>query len=197
MTHVRAVSLRVLSFKSTPLRLHRRQCRPLRIYVLRAVPRPLPHRIPVVAQSTEIEPDTDFRPAFTESLSMALVNAFPEIAEKEALKPLPRNMENIADDPSLGNPLQRMERMGTGWFGVILDFEGAVVQMELEMHMAAWTRLAEEERKPRPLQSSLQRAAPMKAEQVTLLLCLQFDRIVSRRFLKCCVGVVNRVMCVV
>lgn len=34
------------------------------------------------------------------------------------LKPLPRNVENVADDPSLHNPLARLERLGTGWFGV-------------------------------------------------------------------------------
>lgn len=30
------------------------------------------------------------------------------------LKPMPRNVEGIADEPSLHNPLQRMERLGTG-----------------------------------------------------------------------------------
>ena len=35
-----------------------------------------------------------------------------------ALKPLPRAVENVADDPSLHNPLARQERLSTGWFGV-------------------------------------------------------------------------------
>ena len=39
-------------------------------------------------------------------------------ALKIQLKPLPRNVENVADDPSLHNPLARLERLGTGWFGV-------------------------------------------------------------------------------
>jgi len=127
-----------------------------------------------VGQNTEFEQETEFSPAYTESLSFALVHAFPEIEieEKEALKPVPRNVENIADDPTLGNPLERMHRMGTGWFGAILDFEGAVVSSALESHKAAWIRLAEEERKPRPLESSLKRAAPMKAEQaISEVLC--------------------------
>ena len=34
------------------------------------------------------------------------------------LKPLPRDVENVADDPSLHNPLARMQRLGTGWMGV-------------------------------------------------------------------------------
>ena len=37
---------------------------------------------------------------------------------KVQLKPLPKNVENVADDPSLHNPLARLERLGTGWFGV-------------------------------------------------------------------------------
>lgn len=32
--------------------------------------------------------------------------------------PLPRDVENLADDPNLQNPLQRSERMSTSWFGV-------------------------------------------------------------------------------
>ena len=38
------------------------------------------------------------------------------------LKPLPRNVESVADDPSLHNPLARLERLGTGWFGVSLSY---------------------------------------------------------------------------
>ena len=38
--------------------------------------------------------------------------------EEEALLPLPKDVENLADDPQLQNPLQRSERMSTGWFGV-------------------------------------------------------------------------------
>ena len=38
--------------------------------------------------------------------------------EEEILLPLPRDVENLADDPQLHNPLQRSERMSTGWFGV-------------------------------------------------------------------------------
>lgn len=38
--------------------------------------------------------------------------------EEEALLPLPKDVENLADDPGLQNPLQRSERMSTNWFGV-------------------------------------------------------------------------------
>lgn len=41
-----------------------------------------------------------------------------EDSENAVLKPLPRAVENVADDPSLHNPLARQERLSTGWFGV-------------------------------------------------------------------------------
>lgn len=40
------------------------------------------------------------------------------VAEEEMLMPMPKDVENLADDPQLHNPLQRSERMSTGWFGV-------------------------------------------------------------------------------
>ncbi len=48
----------------------------------------------------------------------------PEKTEEVALLPLPRNLENPADDVTLANPLQRMERLSTGWFGVIMVSPG-------------------------------------------------------------------------
>lgn len=39
-------------------------------------------------------------------------------SEEEALMPMPKDVENLADDPNLQNPLQRSERMSTSWFGV-------------------------------------------------------------------------------
>lgn len=62
--------------------------------------------------------------------------------------------------------------MGTGWFGVIFDFEGVVIQDAVPAHINCWLKLAEETSKPRPLQSSLLRAAPMKAEHaISEVLC--------------------------
>ena len=45
----------------------------------------------------------------------------------EPLKPLPRITENVADDPNLHNPLQRMQRLSPGWCGVIMEYDGVVV----------------------------------------------------------------------
>ena len=90
--------------------------------------------------------------------------------EPLGLKPLPKHLvaENLADDPTLGNPLQRHKRMGTDWIGVIMDYEGGLVEDTTRLHTEAWLRLAEEEVKPRPVTHVLKRAALMKAEQVTL-----------------------------
>ena len=86
------------------------------------------------------------------------------------LKPLPRAVENIADDPSLHNPLQRLHRLGTGWFGVIMEYEGVLVEDTSELHSKAWEMLGEEEGKPRPFNWALKRAEGMKSEQVVLYL---------------------------
>jgi len=34
--------------------------------------------------------------------------------------------QNAVDDVRLANPLARQERMGTGWFAVIMEYEGLV-----------------------------------------------------------------------
>ena len=83
-----------------------------------------------------------------------------------SLKPLPRAVENVADDPSLHNPLQRLHRLGPGWFGVILEYEGVLVEDTSDLHSKAWEMLGEEEGKPRPFQWALKRAEGMKSEQV-------------------------------
>lgn len=89
-----------------------------------------------------------------------------------SLKPLPRAVENIADDPSLHNPLQRLHRLGPGWFGVILEYEGVLVEDTSELHSKAWQMLGEEEGKPRPFNWALKRAEGMKSEQVCDMLRL-------------------------
>lgn len=97
--------------------------------------------------------------------------AVVEQASAPALpKPLPRAVENAADDPSLHNPLQRMERLGTGWFGVIAEFEGVVVEDTLEAHKRAWLMVAEEMGLQRPLGQTMQRVKGMRDEVVIMQL---------------------------
>lgn len=83
-----------------------------------------------------------------------------------ALRPLPRAVENVADDPRLANPLARQERMGTGWLAVIMEYEGLVVEDYADLHQRAWESLAVEESKSLPPGWMLRRAEGMKNEQV-------------------------------
>ncbi len=105
-----------------------------------------------------------------EIICFAVPASVPESVNDVAisLKPLPRAVENIADDPSLHNPLQRLHRLGTGWFGVIMEYEGVLVEDTSDLHSKAWEMLGEEEAKPRPLHWALKRAEGMKSEQVLL-----------------------------
>ena len=44
-----------------------------------------------------------------------------------------RWLQNAADDVRLANPLARQERMGTGWFAVIMEYEGLVRDSALRL----------------------------------------------------------------
>lgn len=84
-----------------------------------------------------------------------------------SLKPLPKKVEGLVDDPRLHNPLQRLERLGTGWMGVILELEGVCVDYEYgDVASRTWQQLAEEEGKPSPPIWALKKAEGMKNEQV-------------------------------
>jgi hypothetical protein len=92
-------------------------------------------------------------------------------------KPLPKALESVADDPTLHNPLQRMERFSPGWCGVIMELEGVVIQDNHDFVTAAWLKVAEEIGARRPLGYVLQKAQGVKDEVVssfhpcTILLC--------------------------
>lgn len=85
-------------------------------------------------------------------------------------KPLPRAVENAADDPSLHNPLQRMERLSTGWFGVIMEYEGIVIDDTLDMHARAWLQVADEMNLQRPLGQVLRRIKGVRDEVIIMQL---------------------------
>lgn len=71
----------------------------------------------------------------TSMVAIPAVKLSEQLKELEELRPLPRNMEGVADDPSVHNPLQRHERLGTGWFGVIMEHDGVLFQDTWELHM--------------------------------------------------------------
>lgn len=82
------------------------------------------------------------------------------------LKPLPRDVEGVADDVNLANPLQRMERLGTAWFGTIFELDGVCIEYECGDGGRSWQALATEEGKPAPPLWALKKARGMKNEQV-------------------------------
>ncbi|EFJ41744.1 hypothetical protein VOLCADRAFT_84030 [Volvox carteri f. nagariensis] len=98
--------------------------------------------------------------------SHANVGVVERIEGAEELLPLPRNLESPSDDPSLANPLQRMERLSTGWFGVIMEFEGVVVEASDETHRQAWLQVADEFKYKRPLGQLLRRIKGVRDEVV-------------------------------
>lgn len=80
--------------------------------------------------------------------------------------PLPKNVENRADDPSLENPLQRHKRLSTSWMGVIMELEGVCVEYEKrDVVVEAWKKTASLEGKSPPMQFQLDRAIGMKNDQ--------------------------------
>ncbi|EFN55532.1 hypothetical protein CHLNCDRAFT_23377, partial [Chlorella variabilis] len=85
---------------------------------------------------------------------------------RTGLKPLPRNVEGVADDVSLANPLQRMERLGTAWFGTIFELDGVCIEQECGDGGRSWQQLAAEEGKAPPPLWALKKAQGMKNEQV-------------------------------
>ena len=110
--------------------------------------------------------------------------------EREIALPMPREVEGIADDPQLANPLQRQERLGTGWFGVILEW-GAIFESRDEVHekasdavthltkhvaltspppplfsSQAWLMIAEEMGYARPLGQSMRRIKGLRDDVV-------------------------------
>jgi hypothetical protein len=80
------------------------------------------------------------------------------------LKPL-TVLEGAVDDPLLANPRQRHERLGTGWFGVIFEFEGVLVASAHKDHLKAWQEVCKQ-RGTMPPMFLLERAEGMKSEQV-------------------------------
>eukprot|EP00249_Psilotum_nudum_P013426 c24326_g1_i1 orf=437-1699(-) len=73
--------------------------------------------------------------------------------------------KNRADDASLHNPLLRLERMGCGWLGILIEWDGVILDDDGDIERKAWTALAEEEGKRLPPTFVLKRAEGMKNEQ--------------------------------
>ena len=89
---------------------------------------------------------------------------------------------NKADDPSIHNPLRRLERMGCGWIGVIFELEGVIVEDDSNLEKQAWITLTQEEGKSPPPSFVLRRIEGMKNEQaISEVLCWSRDPSQLRR----------------
>lgn len=89
---------------------------------------------------------------------------------------------NKADNPMIHNPLLRQERMGCGWFAVIFEWEGVIVEDDPELEKQAWLILSEEEGRSPPLAFILKRIEGMKNEQaIAEVLCWSRDLTELRR----------------
>lgn len=89
---------------------------------------------------------------------------------------------NKADNPSLNNPLLRLERMGCGWLGVIFEWEGVIAEDDPNLEKQAWLALSQEEGKSPPPAFMLRRIEGMKNEQaVAEVLCWSRDPAELRR----------------
>jgi hypothetical protein len=103
-------------------------------------------------------------------LDMSEMEGARELVYVRPIKPEPLKemevLEGIADDPLLANPLERLRRLGTEWFGVIIEFEAVLVESAHEDHVRAWQEVCSIYGKPSPMQFQLAQAEGMKAEQV-------------------------------
>ncbi|XP_021735824.1 5-amino-6-(5-phospho-D-ribitylamino)uracil phosphatase, chloroplastic-like [Chenopodium quinoa] len=89
---------------------------------------------------------------------------------------------NKADNPSLHNPLLRLERMGCGWLGAIFEWEGVIIDDNPDLEKQAWLALSEEEGKTPPPTFLLKRIEGMKNEQaISEVLCWSRDSAELRR----------------
>ncbi|KAL8256031.1 hypothetical protein R6Q59_031098 [Mikania micrantha] len=83
---------------------------------------------------------------------------------------------NKADNPLLQNPLLRQEQMGCGWLGAIFEWEGVIVDDNLDHEKQSWLALSQEEGKSAPPAFLLRRIEGMKNEQaISEVLCWSRD----------------------
>lgn len=89
---------------------------------------------------------------------------------------MPSFPRNNADDASLHNPLLRLHRMGCGWLGVIMEWDGVVVEDDSKLEREAWLALAQEEGRCPPPTFILKKAEGMKREHaISEVLCWSRD----------------------
>jgi beta-phosphoglucomutase-like phosphatase (HAD superfamily) len=70
----------------------------------------------------------------------------------------------VADDPSVANPLQRLKRLSTEWFGCVFELEGVLIEAREAEHRASWMKLASERGEPPVPEMVLKFASTSKPE---------------------------------
>lgn len=73
--------------------------------------------------------------------------------------------EGVVDDWQLRNPLERSKRLETGWMGVLVEAEGALLPDAAAGHARAWRCLALELGRPPPARWQLDRASRLSTVQ--------------------------------
>ncbi|KAH7404680.1 hypothetical protein KP509_15G037800 [Ceratopteris richardii] len=105
-----------------------------------------------------------------------------DVGHGEVALPLPSPPHNNADDISLHNPLLRLHRMGCGWLGVIMEWDGVIVEDDSKLEREAWLTLAQDEGRRPPPAFILRKAEGMKIDQaVSEVLCWSRDPKEMRR----------------
>jgi hypothetical protein len=93
--------------------------------------------------------------------------------------------KNRVNDINLHNPLLRQHCMGCRWLGVILEWEGVIVNDDAELERKSWTALAEEEGRSPPPMFMLKRAEGMKNKHALQeVLCWSWDCLQVRHMAK-------------
>lgn len=88
----------------------------------------------------------------------------------------------------LANPLERWNRLGTGWFGVICELEGVIIPDLSLAHRSAWCSLAREENLQLPLEYDMRHYQRLKAEQLVSQVfnwshnSQEINRLISRKY---------------
>eukprot|EP00250_Pteridium_aquilinum_P008921 c18308_g1_i1 orf=302-1147(+) len=104
------------------------------------------------------------------------LDATPFFNDQYSKAPLPFFPSNHADDASLHNPLLRLHRMGCGWLGVIMEWDGVIVEDDSKLEREAWVALAQEEGWHPPPAFILKKVEGMKREQaISEVLCWTRD----------------------
>ena len=118
------------------------------------------------------------RPSITSGSELAATGGARATRASSASAPLVAASASAADDRDpqiasptgvdvLDSPLERMRQLGLGWVGIVIEYEGVLVESTFDSELAAWKTLAAELEVGRePNEFALRRAQGMLPEHV-------------------------------